>query len=118
VLATCTVKLGSRGLAECTEYFGSVPTMANDMCKGGEGTFASGSTPCAEGATGKCVYAAKAAGEPGETHYYYAGAVGDPKGSCELLGAVWTQLPGAKAASTAPAAGGPAPKAAAKPGKK
>lgn len=102
VLATCTIKYPTRGLAECRELNGMVPTLASDMCKGDEGSFSMGSTPCpSEGATGKCTYAAKNDGEPGEVHYFYAAAVGDPKGSCELLGASWSTISSAPASQPA-----------------
>jgi hypothetical protein len=101
VLASCNQK----ALGECTENYGMVPTMAEDMCKGEGGTFTKGATPCAtEGVTGKCEFKAKAAGEPGETHFYYSNAVGDPKGSCEALGAAWTAMGGAAPKGTGSAA--------------
>jgi hypothetical protein len=106
VLATCNIK----ALGKCTENYGMVPTLAGDMCKSDEGTFSKGSTPCPQdGVVGTCEFKPKNDGEPGEMHYYYANAVGDPKGSCEALGAVWTAkaAPAASgAASAAPAASG------------
>lgn len=110
IVATCTVSYGSRGLAVCKELHGaSVPAMAAEKCKEEEGTFAAGATPCpTAGATGKCERAS------GETEVSYAGAVGDPKGSCEALGATWTPMAPAAvpAVATATARPSSAPKAA------
>lgn len=103
VLATCDNKFSGKHL-ECTENYGMVPTMAEDLCKKDGGVFAKGATPCSkDGLTGTCEYKAKNPGEPGEIHYYYPGSVGDPKGSCEALGAVWTAAGAAPAGSGAPA---------------
>ncbi|MBK8259532.1 MAG: hypothetical protein IPK82_43600 [Polyangiaceae bacterium] len=103
VLATCTTMHAGKML-ECAENFGMVPTLAEDMCKTGGGEFKKGSTPCPrKDMTGSCEYKAKNPGDPGEIHYYYPGSVGDPKGSCEALGAVWTGASAAPAGSAAPA---------------
>lgn len=103
IVATCAVKYGSQGLGVCTEIHGtSVPATASESCKKDGGTFATGSTPCpSDSATGKCEHAAKAGGEAAETEVFYPGSVGDPKGSCELLGGAWTSM--APAANTHPA---------------
>lgn len=105
VLATCNVK----SLGKCSENYGMVPTLAADLCKGEEGVFTKGSTPCpADGVIGTCDFKPKNAGDPGEIHYYYSNSVGDPKGSCEALGAAWTAkaaAPTATAAASAAASG-------------
>jgi hypothetical protein len=96
IVGTCTISYGSRGLAACKELHGSsVPSTAADKCKADEGTFAAGTAPCpAAGATGKCDRGA-------EIEFSYAGAVGDPKGSCEILGYTWTAMAPAAAAPAA-----------------
>jgi hypothetical protein len=113
IVATCSISYPGRGQAVCTELHGtSVPVGAADKCKGDEGTFVTGSTPCSPaGATGKCEHAT-------EIEFSYAGAVGDPKGSCEALGNTWTALSPATAAAPASATAPAAPaKAAAAPAK-
>src|SRR5262245_14323492 len=56
VLATCNIK----SLGKCTENYGMVPTLAADLCKGDEGVFSKGSTPCpTEGVIGSCEFKAK-----------------------------------------------------------
>jgi hypothetical protein len=105
IVATCSISYpGGRGLAVCTELHGtSVPVGASEKCKGDEGIFVTGAAPCpSAGATGKCEHAT-------ETEFSYAGAVGDPKGSCEVLGNTWTTLAPATPTATAVAAAPAAP---------
>jgi hypothetical protein len=104
IVATCSISYPNRGLAVCTELHGtSVPVGASEKCKGDEGIFVTGTAPCpSAGATGKCEHAT-------ETEFSYAGAVGDPKGSCEVLGNTWTTLAPATPTATAVAAAPAAP---------
>ncbi len=89
VLGTCTIKFSGK-LSECYEHYGTLPATAADKCKSNEGVYQAGATPCpAEAQTGNCA-------EAGEVHYSYPNAIGDPKGSCELLGKKWTPGPAAK----------------------
>lgn len=92
VLGTCMKKAAGK----CTESYGKVATMVPDLCQGEGGTFTRGSTPCpTEGLVGKCMFRGKSPGAPSEASFYYAAAPGDPKASCEKLGAEWTAAPGA-----------------------
>lgn len=104
IVATCAVRYGSHGLLVCTETHGtSVPATTSEKCKEDGGTFAAGSTPCpSDGATGKCEYAAKSTAEGARTEVFYPGSVGNPKGSCELLGAIWTSIAPATNAAANP----------------
>jgi hypothetical protein len=87
---TCTTKAGARMLG-CTEYYGKLPDGVEASCKKDDGTFASGATPCsADSAVGKCAHAATATAKQVEVSYKTS--VGDPKGSCEVLGNTWTAL--------------------------
>ena len=93
---TCSISYLNHGPAACIEYHASsLPANTAEDCKKNEGIFASGATPCPPaGASGKCERAT-------EIEYSYAGAVGDPKGSCEVMGYKWTDLKGAAGATTA-----------------
>jgi hypothetical protein len=82
--------MGARTLS-CVEYYGAPPAGADASCKKDGGVYSAGATKCpSEGMTGKCEAKARAAGGVGETNISHKGSVGDPKGSCDALGNVWT----------------------------
>jgi hypothetical protein len=104
VVATCNKK----GI--CTEYHNTIPDLSEDLCKGTDGTFAKGSTPCTtEKLLGTCVNKLT----PDTTTFWYGGAdeLDVDKGICEALDGKWTVPAAASAApSAASSAAAPATK--------
>jgi hypothetical protein len=105
VLATCN----DPSVGICREYFGLVPMLADDLCKGleGKGVLKRGSTPCArDNMLGTCMIKGD---DASEAHYYYRTQDGDSpdiaKASCDMKSGAWTAAP-QLAASAKPQASG------------
>lgn len=102
VLGTCNDK----SVFVCREYYGVLPLLAEDLCKGleGKGVLTKGSTPCAkENLVGTCEIKGD---EASERWYYYKQPDVTPemnKMACEILGK-WTPAKGAPAAAATGAA--------------
>jgi hypothetical protein len=109
VAATCNKK----GI--CTEYHNSIPDLSEELCKGTDGTFAKGSTPCTtDKLLGTCVNKLT----PDTTTFWYGGPdeADMDKGICEALDGKWT-VPAAASAGPSAASSAAAPPAAKTPGK-
>src|SRR5262245_6475416 len=82
IVATCVKK------GVCTEYRNSIPELSEDLCKGTDGAFNKGATPCStDKLLGTCVNKIT----PDSTTYWYGGPeeADLDKGLCEALDGKW-----------------------------
>jgi hypothetical protein len=88
--ASCLTKYAN-SILSCVEYYGKVPEKAEADCKKEDGKFVTGATPCTtDGAVGKCEKPPSDGTKLVEVSYKTS--VGDPKGSCEIMGHKWSAL--------------------------
>ncbi|APR80343.1 Hypothetical protein A7982_05690 [Minicystis rosea] len=115
VLGSCNDKSSS----VCKEYYGVLPLLAEDLCKGleGKGVLTKGPTPCSrENLSGTCEVKGD---EASELIYYYKQADVTPemnKTVCEIVGK-WTPAKGSPAAAATGASTAAASKPASAPAK-
>jgi 2-oxoglutarate dehydrogenase E2 component (dihydrolipoamide succinyltransferase) len=112
VVASCARKTA------CTEYRNTIPDLSEDLCKGTDGTWSKGSTPCP---TDKLVGTCTPKASPDSVSFYYGGKddAEIAKGLCDVLEGVWAPPAGGAASGTSTAGAAPqakgAPPAAAPP---